>query len=488
MKHAQIILYNQLRQEYCNPSLDTFCYIHHTGNVTFQWESLNFNTHSKIIDYAGGKELIHHLREQGKNAHFLTAKSFLKGILQLAKQHDITHFFLIKPCENYVYENFLIIQRQLQAEWIQLDFWEDNMSFFLSHAAFQEQYQKPPIMEFFYRFMRKKENILIDESGKPEWGKRNFDSENRKFDKKHTQSWQFHLEKNIYIQEAEAFYNFEVRFLQPSNSKEAESLLKYFIENHLDTFGRLEDAMYQDDPYVHHSLLSTSINFWFLSPKEVVKQIHQASTAINNKEWFIRQVLGWREYMYHFFMFYKGDIYSNNFLEHHKSLPAHFWKTWISSKMNCLDTSIKQVQKENNSHHIQRLMIIGNYALLTGRNPHELNKWFFEYYTDAFEWVVTPNVLWMSQYADGWKLATKPYVSSANYINKMSDYCKNCIYNPKEKYTDTSCPYNYLYWNFVDDQKEVFQKGRQQFVLKNLEKIDIQKIKTLKASFLKQEK
>ncbi len=128
-------------------------------------------------------------------------------------------------------------------------------------------------------------------------------------------------------------------------------------------------------------------------------------------------------------------------------------------------------------------MIIGNFALLADLDPHELNHWFFEYYTDAFEWVVTPNVLGMSQFADGGKLATKPYAASANYINKMSDYCKNCKYDPKEKYTENACPYNHLYWNFVSDNKETFEKGRQQFVVKNLEKIDVAKVRELKKSF-----
>jgi deoxyribodipyrimidine photolyase-related protein len=129
-------------------------------------------------------------------------------------------------------------------------------------------------------------------------------------------------------------------------------------------------------------------------------------------------------------------------------------------------------------------MIIGNFSLLAGLDPHELNRWFFEYYTDAFEWVVTPNVLGMSQYADGGKLATKPYISGANYISKMSDYCKNCVYDPKEKYTENACPYNYLYWSFIDENTKEFQ-GRQPFVIKNLAKIDISRVREQKERFLK---
>ena len=244
--------------------------------------------------------------------------------------------------------------------------------------------------------------------------------------------------------------------------------------------------MYQNDDFVHHSLLSIPINFWLLYPKEVIEVILKHETDLNNKEWFIRQILGWREYMYHFFQFYKDDIYKNNFLNNYKKLPNYFWWTNLDNcNLNCLKTSISRVLQNNYGHHIERLMIIWNYTLLYWVTPLEINKWFFENYIDAFEWVVTPNVMSMSQFSDGWRLATKPYVSSWNYINKMSDFCKNCKYNVKNKYELDSCPFNFLYWNFVDENKEIFQKTRQPFVVKNLEKIDIKNIIKLKKEFIK---
>ena len=481
---CQIILYNQLREDYIYTDYTHFLYIHNIWKIIFQWRELKLNAHSKLIDYAGGKHIIHNLKEKWKTAEFLIEKSFISGIKKYAKQHNTSEFVLINPVEHYVFQNFQKIWKQLKKENIILTFTKDTHSFFLSHEDFQKQYKKPPIMEYFYRFMRKRENILMTEEEKPEWWEWNYDKENRKFDRKHERSWDFELKKNKYVKEAEEYYDFESQFIYPTNKKEALKLLQYFLDNHLDNFGRLEDAMYKDDAYIHHSLLSSSINYGFLSPREVVAAVEKADTAMNNKEGFIRQVLWWREYMYHFFQFYRDDIYSSNFLEHSNALPEYFWKNAENSDMNCLSTTFKQVQSENMSHHIQRLMIIGNFSLLANLDPHELNHWFFEYYTDAFEWVVTPNVLWMSQFADGWKLATKPYTASANYINKMSDYCKDCKYNPKEKYTDDACPYNYLYWNFVSDNKETFEKGRQQFVVKNLEKIDVDKIRELKKTFL----
>lgn len=488
MKQAQIILYNHFRFEYLDISLDHFLYIHNIWKIHFQWRELNLNTNSKIIDYAGWKQCVDELQNKWKIAEFLIEKNFISGIKKFARKHNISEFIIVTPSEDYVHKNFKKIQKQLAEENIKLIFTDDTQSFFLSHNDFISQYKKPPIMEYFYRFMRKRENILMTDDGKPEGWEWNYDKENRKFDRKHERSWSFTLEKNKYWLEAEKYYNFSSKFPLPTNKQEALKLLDYFLENHLDNFGRLEDAMYQDDAYVHHSLLSSSINYWFLSPREVVKAVEQRETAMNNKEWFIRQVLGWREYMYHFFHFYKDTIYRENFLNHTRPLPEYFWKNPENCPVNSLRVTLQQVHSENMSHHIQRLMIIGNFALLCNLDPHELNHWFFEYYVDAFEWVVTPNVLGMSQFADGGKLATKPYVASANYIHKMSDYYKNSQHNYKEKYSDDACPFNYLYWCFVADNKETFEKGRQQFVVRNLEKIDIERCRELKQKFLEEQK
>ena len=188
-------------------------------------------------------------------------KTFISGIRKYAKKHSIFEFVLITPVEDYVHKNFQKIQKKLKKQGITLSFTENTESFFLSHDEFKKQYKKPPIMEYFYRFMRKRENILMTEDGKPEGGEWNYDKENRKFDRKHERSWDFNIEKNKYWKQAEEYYSFTSKFIYPTNRAEALKLLDYFLENHLDNFGRLEDAMYEDDAYVHHSLLSSSINF-----------------------------------------------------------------------------------------------------------------------------------------------------------------------------------------------------------------------------------
>lgn len=482
---AFFILYNQINKNYYDTSLsDRFFYIHHNWKINFNWEELKLNLRSKILDYAMGYNFIKELKEDWFNADFFINKSYFDWIYNYCNEYKVNEVFIIKPVENFVFENFKKIQQKLIEKNIKLTFLEDNRSFFISNKLFLKNFEKPPVMETFYRFMRKKFNILI-ENNKPTWWKWNYDSENRWFDKNHKKSFNFKLEENIWVKKAKEFYNTDINLNYPTNRDESIKLLNYFVKNHLDNFWKLEDAMYENDDFVNHSLLSTAINFWLLWPLEVVKIIEKEETSINNKEWFIRQILWWREYMYHFFCFYKDSIYKNNFLNHNNNLPEYFWwKNLSKCKANCLKTSISRVLENNYGHHIERLMVIWNFSLLNNISPLEINKWFFENYTDAFEWVVTPNVMWMSQFSDWWKLATKPYVSSWNYINKMSDFCKNCEYNIKEKYDDNSCPFNYLYWNFVDENKEIFKKTRQPFIVKNLEKIDIEKIKVLKEKFI----
>lgn len=478
---AFLILYNQINKDYFDTTLsNNFFYIHHNWKINFNWEELKLNLKSKLLDYSMGYNFVKNLKSEWFNADFYIAKSYFDWIYNYCKKNWVNEVFVIKPVENFVFENFKKIQKKLVEKKIKLTLLEDKRSFFISNELFSENFEKPPVMETFYRFMRKKFNILIEDN-KPIWWKWNYDSENRWFDKNHKKSWEFTLEENIWVKKAKKYYNTDISLNYPTNRDESIKLLNYFVKNHLDNFWNLEDAMYENDDIVNHSLLSTAINFWLLWPLEVVKIIEKQETSINNKEWFIRQVLWWREYMYHFFCFYKDSIYKNNFLNHNNNLPEYFWWKKLSKcKANCLKTSISRVLDNNYGHHIERLMVIWNFSLLNNINPLEINKWFFENYTDAFEWVVTPNVMWMSQFSDWWKLATKPYVSSWNYINKMSDFCKNCEYNIKEKYEYDSCPFNYMYWNFVDENKEIFKKTRQPFIVKNLEKIDIKKIKNLK--------
>jgi len=489
----QRILYNQLNKEYLYDDSDHFLLLHNTWDIRTCTSAgnISLNMYSKLVAYAWAKAF----SESLERSTFLITDSWISTLVQIFNQHNYSVITVMDSCESYVSDNLKKIKKTLSKEWITLEF-RPNKQFLVSHQQFIDQFEKPPIMETFYRWMRKEYHILMewDVSQKPVWWKRNYDKENRKFDKTFDDVEHLSFDSKYrkqacdhYADDIQDQWKKPLAYI-PITREQSLQLLDHFITHHLDRFWELEDAMYTTSDFVHHSLLSIPINFWLLTPWEVIQAIEQADTAINNKEWFIRQVLGRREYMYHWFNYYKDDIYDQNFFDHKQKLPERFRRPDMSpvpiKKMKCVSSVLEKVNRLGYSHHIERLMIVGNFCLLVWYNPHQVNQRFREQYVDAFEWVVTPNVLGMSQYADGWKLATKPYVASANYVNKMSNYCKSCQYNPKEKYWEDACPLNYLYRNFVKKNKEVFVKWRQSFIVKHLEKIDTKAIQKQSYDFI----
>ncbi len=483
MKKAQWILYDQCNISYIEPGVTDIFFILFIGSlVSSPMWNLTFNMRSKVAEYAIAKWYLDTCESLWYRVHWIESQNYKDGIYEFVKKTEITNIVLMRPSEEYLAKKI----EWYQCEWISLSI-IPNRQFLIDAMEFRTQFEKPPIMETFYRYMRKSRNILMEDDGKPVGWKWNYDHENRSFDKNHLPNWNWQPQDIKYINEAKTYYNVrEWDFFLPVTREDALWLLQYFIQYHLPDFGRLEDAMYQDDMRVHHSLLSTAINFWILWPLEVINAVLARDVSLSSKEGFIRQVLGWREYMRQFYLYYYDDIYGQNTLGHHISLPESWWnyegkiKEWDITTLNCVDTVIKRVQSENYSHHIERLMIIGNYTLLMWYDPLSVNRWFMEMYTDAFEWVVTPNVLAMSQYSDGGRLATKPYISWGNYIEKMSDYCRKCQYSIKEK----TCPMTHLYWDFVDRNQSLFSKGRTPYILSTLSKIDIEKVRQAKQIFI----
>lgn len=473
----QLITYNQCNTQRLDPTADQYLFIVSKWSVqtnTSAWK-LHLHLISKITEYAIGYEFIEYLKSEWKQAFFFVWPSYTSTLKSHIHSNSIDHLVMMEHNEPYLHRHFVDM---FQALWIPFTV-TPNKQFFIDHKTFTNKFPKPPIMETFYRRMRKETWILMN-ANQPEWWERNYDAHNRKFDRKFDDVEHFEAEASDWWQQAITHYANEIteRWHDlpthiPTIRTQALDLLAFFVEKLLDRFGELEDAMYESSNFVYHSMVSVALNFWLLTPQEVVQAVVRADTAINNKEWFVRQVLGRREYMHHWFLHYQDTIYEQNTFDHTLPLPEYFWKPDQSPhKMNCVNTILHRVDELGYSHHIERLMIIGNFTLLMGYNPHHVNKRFWEQYTDAFERVVTPNVLGMSQYADGWKLATKPYVSSANYINKMSNYCKWCRYNHKEKYWPDACPFNSLYREFVDKHQELFKKRWQWFLLRHLEKID----------------
>lgn len=330
---------------------------------------------------------------------------------------------------------------------------------------------KPPyLLETFYRQMRTRKNILMV-NGKPEGGQWNFDEDNRLPPPK---SWaqsvpadfldrDWYDAKDVEIHEAvekvlrnhlppDRFGDF-CRPRLPTHSVSAKNFLREFVKNRLEFFGPYEDAMVEESVGLYHSGLSPMMNLQILSPDEILQAVLKAppNIPLQSKEGFVRQVLGWREFVRLIFIRHQREYESTNFFAFEGELPPLYWGK--PTRMNCLGKVVGQVRAHAYSHHITRLMVLGNFALLTRTKPYEINRWFWAAYLDAFEWVVTPNVLGMSQFADGGVFATKPYVSGANYINKMSLFCSKCPFDPKKTLGEDACPFNALYWDFIDMTK-----------------------------------
>ena len=319
--------------------------------------------------------------------------------------------------------------------------------------------KKSWLMESFYRSMRKKHQVLMSENNEPIESKWNFDQENRKAWKGDPKVIRDHRPTHDHSKIWNEIYEVEVKsfgsnnasiFRWPLNRDEALKHFDFFIKNILIHFGDYQDAMHKDEARMFHSLVSFALNTKMLSPAEIVSKVEKSylnnQISISAAEGFIRQIIGWREYTRGYYWAHMPTFQDENYFNHNLSVPSWFWTG--KTRMNCLKYTINQSLNEAYAHHIQRLMIVGNFSLLAGINPKKLHEWYLGVYIDAFEWVEMPNTLGMSQFADGGKLASKPYVSSANYISKMSNYCEGCHYSKNERLGEKACPFNSLYWNF----------------------------------------
>jgi deoxyribodipyrimidine photolyase-related protein len=241
----------------------------------------------------------------------------------------------------------------------------------------------------------------------------------------------------------------------------ARRALDHFARELLAGFGDYQDAMLRDDKFLHHSVLSPYLNIGLLSPLEICERVEKewqdGNAPINAAEGYIRQVIGWREYMRGIYFLEGPDYPRRNQLNHQRALPDLYWGG--ETGMGCLKHAVDQTREEAYAHHIQRLMVTGNFALLAGINPTELHEWYLSVYADAFEWVEAPNTVGMSQFADGGIVGSKPYVSSGNYIDRMSDYCGSCAYSVKKKTGQGACPFNLLYWHFLVRHRPRFEKN-----------------------------
>lgn len=405
-------------------------------------------------------------------------KSFDAQLQFALQEYQIKQVIVTQPSEIRVMNKIKQWQQNLK---IPLEVKFDNR-YLCSIAAFHKwaRNRKELRLEFFYREMRKEYNILLDEKKKPIGGKWNYDAENRqslpkglKFPKRIS-----HKKDKITLEVlALVEKNFAKNFgdLQPFhfaiNHRQAMLEARDFIDNILPNFGAYQDAMASNEAYLYHSLLSSYINIGLLNPLQLCqmaqKSYEEGKSSLSSAEGFIRQILGWREYVRGIYWLYEGKYEKMNFFNAKNKLPDLFWGK--KTAMFCLGEVVNQTKIHAYSHHIQRLMVSGNFALLAALNPHEVHQWYLAVYSDAFEWVEMPNTLGMALHADGGIMASKPYAASGKYINRMSNFCKSCKFDPNLTIGENACPLNSLYWNFLYCNKDKLQANqRMKFAYLNL--------------------
>ena len=416
--------------------------------------------------------------------------SFTKECQRIIQKHNISKIIITEPSEYRVLEAVKSWESlfKIPVEIRQDERFLCSKSRFFSWAKDKKQLR----MEFFYREMRKEWDILMDGSN-PVGNQWNYDDENRKSpDKNMIIPDLFKVKEDAITQTVKDMVaeQFSDHFgdIEPFHyavtREDALLCLADFINQRLVSYGTYQDAMVMDEPFLYHSLISLYLNCGLLDPLECILEVqkayHNKKAPLNSVEGFIRQILGWREYIRGIYWLKMPGYDHENGLNAHRSLPDFFWTGQTS--MACLKQAITQTKENAYAHHIQRLMVIGNFALLAGLNPVEVNEWFHIVYADAYEWVELPNVSGMVLFADGGVVASKPYAGSGSYINKMSNYCTNCVYSPHEKNGKKACPFNYLYWNFFIENKEHLEKNpRIGMAYRTLARFDDKKQETIQA-------
>lgn len=427
---------------------------HHQKKIAFLFSAMR---HFANELRQSGYQMVYHKLDDADNTG-----SFYSELKRIIAQYNITKIVITEAGEYRVQQN---IKQWQDDVGITVDIRADHR-FLCSHHEFADwaRGRKELRMEYFYREMRKNYHILMD-GDTPIGGKWNYDAENRKSPKDG-----LHIPKP-YINDidditCEVIDLVKTRFASHFGDidpfyfavtrHQALQVLQQFIEERLAHFGDYQDAMVENEPWMYHAHISFYVNCGLLLPLECVQLAEQAyyegKAPLNAVEGFIRQIIGWREYIRGIYWLKMPQYANENFFNATHKLPQFYWDG--ETKMNCLKQCVIETKQNAYAHHIQRLMVLGNFALIAGIDPQYVNEWFLIVYADAYEWVELPNVSGMILFADGGYLASKPYAAGGSYINKMSNYCKNCAYQVSEKNGDNACPFNYLYWDFLARNRE----------------------------------
>jgi deoxyribodipyrimidine photolyase-related protein len=427
-----------------------------------------WHTERLFFMISSARHFVEELRSKGFEVLYLKEENTIAGLKiaqrSLSKEVPIV---CAEPSSIKQYE-------QLQAygaTFVANDFFLTPRALFRDWASKQKSF----VMENFYRLQRTRLNILI-EDGKPVGGQWNFDQDNRlPPPKNYTYPENLEHQRDQIDAEVAKELSLQISNTWATTRAGALAQLKHFLTYHMDNFGPYEDAVSKDNWSMHHSLLSPYINNGLLHPAEVISETLKAyekhGYQIQSVEAFIRQVIGWREYINGMYWFLGYEYRESNALNANRTLLTVF-KNSKATSMKCVQGVVADIEKRAWTHHIPRLMILSNLALITGVNPQEFLDWMRENFIDATEWVMVPNIIGMGTYADGGKLMTKPYPAGGAYISRMTEFCKGCVYDPKKRSGDDACPFSTLYWDFLDRHRDSFKMNhRMAQQLKGLDRL-----------------
>jgi len=394
----------------------------------------------------------------------------------------ITSIDTVQPSDHKILRDLLFFS---QTNSIELNVHNDSKFIAkLEDFEYWSKDKKSLIQEFYYRWLRKKYNILMNDN-EPAGGQWNFDKENRKSIKQlkdeipkrnslKTDKETFDVMVDVETSFPDAFGSLE-NFNWAVTRSDAKLKLKEFISSYLFNYGNFQDAMSKDSSLLFHSLISPYLNNGLLCPMEAIDLVEleykNNQAPINAVEGFVRQILGWREFIRGIYWKYMPQYKTLNFFDTKTKLPEFYWNA--ETDMYCMHKAISDTKEYAYSHHIQRLMVTGNFALIAGLNPQKVCDWYLGVYVDAHEWVELPNTLGMALFADGGIVGSKPYAASGKYINRMSNFCKDCKYDVNTIIEDDSCPMNFMYWNFLISRENILRKNpRMSLIYNSLDKKD----------------
>ena len=413
-----------------------------------------------------------------------TQHDFTATVQQAILSHQPDQLIVTQPGEYRILQEMMNWEKILSCA---VHLLEDDR-FFAATEEFESwaEGRKQLRMEYFYREMRRKTGLLM-EGEQPIGGQWNYDSENRKPPKQGlkipppTRFIPDQVTRDVLTLVEREFadhfgdlYPFDFAV----TAAQARQVLDEFIAQRLQQFGSYQDAMLADEPFMFHAHIGFYLNCGLLSAKEAVvaaeQAYHNGQAPLNAVEGFIRQILGWREYVRGLYWLKMPNYKQLNYFQATRTLPAFYWTA--KTDMRCLNICVSDTKKYAYAHHIQRLMVLGNFALLAGLRPDEVNEWYLIVFADAYEWVELPNVSGMVLFADGGMLASKPYAAGGAYIDRMSDYCSSCRYQVKLKNGPDACPFNYLYWDFLIRHRDKLNRNpRLGMIYRTLDKMDEEK-------------